>query len=56
MVHAQAGDRLEHIETSLSLAKRHRHDRQRSEFHASGSDRHQVRGDPVDFHDQHAQV
>ena len=53
MVHPQPGDLLEQVEAHLPLAEAVGHRRERAELHAAGGQADQVRGDPVDLHDQH---
>ncbi len=53
MVHPQSGDRLEDVEDQFAFAETEQHRGGRAEFHATGGQRHQVRGDAVEFHEHH---
>ena len=54
VVHAQARDELEDVKDLLALAEAVEHHRERAELHAPGRQPHQVRRDPVELHQQHA--
>ena len=51
VVHAQAGDHLEHVEAALTRPQAVGHAGERAHLHAAGGQRHPVRRDPVDLHD-----
>ena len=53
VVHPQAGDRLEQGQDEFAFPEAEEHRRHRTEFHAAGGQRHQVRGDPVELHEHH---
>ena len=52
VVHPQPGDQLEELQDLLALPEADRHHGQRADLHAAGGQRHQVRGDPVQLHQQ----
>ena len=54
VVHPQAGDLLEQVEDHLPLAEAVGHAGEGTHLHAEGGQRDQVRGDPVELHDQQA--
>ena len=53
VVHPQPGDQLEQVEHGLALAEAEDHRGQRAELHATGRQRDQVGGHPVELHHQH---
>src|SRR5215469_4813776 len=53
VVHAQAGDQLEHVEHLLPLTHPVDEHRGGAELEAEGADPAEVRGDPVQLHQQH---
>ena len=55
VVHAETGDRLEDVEDQLALAEPVQHHRDRPELHAAGCHPDQVRGDPVQLAEEHAE-
>jgi hypothetical protein len=54
VVHAQAGDQLVQIENQLTIAEAVDHHGGGAELHAAGGDGDQVRGEPVELHQQDA--
>ncbi len=54
VVHAQARDELVDVENEFTITESVDHDRGRAQFHAAGGDAHQVRGEPVELHQEHA--
>ena len=55
MVHPQAGEVLQQVQHLLALAEAERHRGGGAELHAAGGDVDQVRADPVDLQQHHAQ-
>ena len=54
VVHPQAGDQLVEVEDEFAVAEAVDHDRGGAQLHAAGGDGHEVGGDPVELHQQHA--
>jgi len=53
VVHPQSGEELQQVQDLLALAETSGHPGQRAELHSPGGDRHQVRADPVELHQQY---
>ncbi|MDQ0986245.1 hypothetical protein QFZ71_003528 [Streptomyces sp. V2I9] len=49
------GDQLEEVENQFTIAEAVDHDRGRAQLHTAGGDADQVRGEPVELHQQDAQ-
>jgi hypothetical protein len=54
VVHPQPGDGLEHRQQLLAAQEAEEHRRHRTQFHAAGGQGDEVAGDPVEFHQHHA--
>lgn len=54
VVHAQAGDQLVDVENEFTITEAVDHDRGGAQLHAAGGDAHQVGGEPVQLHQEHA--
>lgn len=54
VVHPQARDELVDVENHFTITESVDHDRGGAQFHTAGGDAHQVRGQPVELHQEHA--
>lgn len=54
VVHPQARDELVDVENHFTITESVDHDRGGAEFHPAGGDAHEVRGQPVELHEEHA--